>query len=280
MIFLLRNNSNKRNTHRIRSNTSTFSSTIVNKSHTIKQSLTRNMNWPKRRHRQIQCETGILAPPETPAPHHESKRRLFFRKLLLKGKRRPPSIPFLGDDSNHHEKLRKELVPEDTASINSALDEATNKRQNSTSIATATSKTAASQEQSPIKQVRFSVVHIRRYQVILSDQPRITIPLGLGWNYIQEEPENIETYTTIHHEQNKDYLCAKDLLSLDIDERRAKLKSVGGYTEKRIQQEECRRKVVTAMEWAYRSGDRAAAAIADVPLTLDHPLRVIRRYIV
>lgn len=99
--------------------------------------------------------------------------------------------------------------------------------------------------------VSFDNVEIRRYQLILGDNPFTEVPLALGWNYHYES----ENMSVDAHEArklaNESYVHAQYMEPMDVSARQARLRGVG-YSNAQIRQEERKRRITVLQEWAYR----------------------------
>lgn len=111
-----------------------------------------------------------------------------------------------------------------------------------------------------VTRVRFDDVSVRRYRLIVGDNPYSEVPLALDWAHTNTEHLTVDAF-----EKNKadDCVCAKDLEPLDLNQRQIRLRQVG-YTIDRIRQEERRRRISQLMEWAYRQ-NRDEAAVYSCP---------------
>jgi hypothetical protein len=101
------------------------------------------------------------------------------------------------------------------------------------------------------KNVSFDSVTVRNFNLILGDNDGCSVPLSIGWKWVESEPMPVDIYDKIYH-QDPNYVCAKKLEPLDLEERKRRLYAVG-YSKQHLQREERRRRVQLAMQWAYQT---------------------------
>jgi len=112
--------------------------------------------------------------------------------------------------------------------------------------------------------VSFSAVEIRRYKLIVGDNPYCEIPLGLDWDHDEEaEVIGLDDYENGRRETRPGYTYAQYMEPLDVAERLSRLRSVG-YTNEQIRIEERRRRVALLLEWTYRQ-NREEAVVFTAP---------------
>ena len=100
--------------------------------------------------------------------------------------------------------------------------------QSSPSIETSKPITSISKRK---RNITFSTVQIREYDVVVGDHPSCKdgLPLAIGWNYKQERSQKLDTFET----SRKGRRSTPDLI-LSAKERWSKLANDGGYTEKEL----------------------------------------------
>ena len=123
----------------------------------------------------------------------------------------------------------------------------------------------------PAKTVRFSDVHVRRYNRIVGDNPYVEVPLGIGWDYSASEVSSVDEHE--EHQFHANYVNANDLEPLEYEQRLEKLLACG-LPKELINREERRRKLIIAHEWAYRMDPTDAT-----PCTCRHGKIFLQRYI-
>lgn len=129
-------------------------------------------------------------------------------------------------------------------------------------------KEAVSTETSPKKKpyaVGFDSVEVRRYRLILGDNPYTEVPLSLGWDY---DADSVHVVSVDAHEDHKknnpeNYVSAQYMEPMDVSARQARLRSVG-YTNQQIRLEERKRRISVLQEWSYRC-NREDTVICTVP---------------
>jgi len=138
------------------------------------------------------------------------------------------------------------------------------------------------------KTVQFGDVRVRRYRLIVGDNPYTEVPLGLGWEYTdgddlcagEEDHDDVltpprspsqrctvdayeERKAMRGNEDGRGYRHAQYMEPMDVAARQARLRSVG-YTNEQIRREERIRRLVILQEWAYRR-NREDAVVCTVP---------------
>ena len=137
------------------------------------------------------------------------------------------------------------------------------------------------------KNVSFSDVQVRTYELILGDNPDSSFPLSLGWKYNEADKMDLDTYqeghqpkrppkvqqeppigpdlNTLHLGQvldptlfttskripdNAVDYASSAMVALTLQERHLRLRAQG-FSEQSLRQQERRRRVQLALEWSF-----------------------------
>lgn len=151
------------------------------------------------------------------------------------------------------------------------VDEAslTNKKNSHNRVDVSVTEDESSCPNKPL--VTFSDVHVRRYRLIVGDNPYCEVPLALDWDHGESQVISVDSYDEQHEKLT--YVFAQDMEPLNREEREARLRRVG-YSNERIRQEERRRRVVLLLEWTFRRNREEAE-----PFTAPNGAEMFKRYI-
>lgn len=131
-------------------------------------------------------------------------------------------------------------------------------------------KSAAVSPRETKKNVNFSTIHIREYELIVGDNPDCSFPLSLGWRFIEDETMDLDFYER-HHKPKRlqgriedsvhvgqllgvtlpliDPLMTTTMRPLTLYERRLLLRAQG-HSEQNLRKAERKRRVELSLQWA------------------------------
>lgn len=136
-------------------------------------------------------------------------------------------------------------------------------------VAETTSATPSSKKKQK-KNVTFSTVHMREYELIIGDNPDCSFPLSLGWRFVEHESMDLGVYESEHKPRRIqgrledrvhvgqllgliapaiDPLMVTTMRPLTLYERRLILRA-NGHSEQSLRKAERRRRVELALQWA------------------------------
>jgi hypothetical protein len=105
------------------------------------------------------------------------------------------------------------------------------------------------------KNVSFNSVTVRNFNLILGDNDGCNVPLSIGWKWVESEPMPLDTYDQMFHQEDPDYVCARRMQPLNLEQRKRRLYSTG-YSKQDVRREERRRRIQLAMAYrAAKNGD-------------------------
>lgn len=120
------------------------------------------------------------------------------------------------------------------------------------------------------KNVSFSTIQIRTYELILGDNPDCSFPLSLGWKYSEDNAVDLNDYECHHHPKRMqariedcvhvgqllginsplvDPLMISAMRPLTLHERRVLLRAQG-HSEQSLRKAERRRRIELSLQWA------------------------------